>query len=67
MKFNAHARIEIAVAGALLLSSCDSLPHRFTNTDYDRLDAADVNARNAINRVAALESRVSDLESRLGQ
>lgn len=66
MRFNAHARIEIALATLLLLGSCgDSAPRRFTEGDYDRLDAADVNARNAIYRVNVLESRIEELEQRL--
>lgn len=64
-KLNAHARIEIAIATVLLLGSCDAMPHKFTNADFDRLDVADVNARNAINRVDALESRVSEIEQQL--
>ena len=58
MCLNAHARIEIAVVTALLLSSC-------TPEWEDRLDVADVNARNAIYRVNALESRVEEIEMRL--
>ena len=58
LKLNAHARIEIALATALLLGSCKPAWE-------EKLDIADVNARNAINRVNSLESRVSDIESRL--
>jgi hypothetical protein len=58
MKLNLHARIEIGLGLVLLLGSC--------GPDWeDRLDVADVNARNAIARVDALESRVSELEDRL--
>ena len=66
MKFNAHARIEIAIAAALLLGSCGKMPHSFTGEDYDQLDVADVNVRN-IELVDSLEGRVSDLESKLGK
>lgn len=59
MRLNAHARIEIALVAVLLLGSC--------KPDWeDRLDVADVNARNAIYRVNALESRVEELERRMG-
>jgi hypothetical protein len=67
-KLSIHARVEIGLALLVLLGSCgDNAYHRFTQGDYDRLDAADVNARNAIARVDELESRVSDLEQRLGR
>ncbi|CAH0495694.1 hypothetical protein [Novosphingobium sp. CECT 9465] len=67
MRLNAHVRIEIALGAMLLLGSCgDNAYRRFTEGDYDRLDVADVNARNAIHRVDALESRVAELEQRLG-
>lgn len=59
MRLTLHARIEIAVVAALLLGSCGK-----PEWD-DRLDVADVNARNAIYRVNELESRVDDIESRL--
>ena len=63
MRLNLHARVEIAIAGVLLLGSCgDSAPRGFTEGDYDRIDVADVNARNAINRVDDLEGRVEALE-----
>jgi hypothetical protein len=55
---------ELLVLGALSLGSCD-MPKTFHASDADRLDVADVNARNAIARVDALESRVDDLESKL--
>lgn len=58
LKLNAHARIEIALVAVLLLGSCKPAWE-------EKLDIADVNARNAINRVNSLESRVSDIESRL--
>jgi hypothetical protein len=49
---------EILLFAALTLGSCKA--------DWeDRLDVADVNARNAIYRVDQLESRVSEIESRL--
>jgi len=66
MRLTIHARIEIAVAAILLLGSCgENAYRRYTEGDHDRLDVADTNARNAIYRVNALESRVSDLESKL--
>jgi hypothetical protein len=59
-KLTLHARVEIALVMALLLGSCDRPEWE------DRLDVADVNARNAIYRVNELESRVEELELRLG-
>ncbi len=59
MRFNLHARIEIALAAVLLLGSCGR-PEWESN-----LDVASTNARNAIYRVNELESRVSDIENRL--
>ncbi len=55
---------ELLVIGALSLGSSD-MPKTFHASDADRLDVADVNARNAIARIDALESRVDDLESKL--
>ncbi|WP_374528661.1 hypothetical protein [Novosphingobium sp.] len=68
MHLNLHARIEIAAVAVLLLGSCgDSAPRRFTEGDYNRLDAADINARNAMYRVNELEGRVEELERRIGE
>lgn len=65
-KLTLHARIEIAAVAVLLLGSCgQSAYQRFTVGDYERLEIADVNARNAIARVDSLEGRISDIESRL--
>jgi hypothetical protein len=50
---------EILILGALMLGSCNRPEWE------DRLDVADVNARNAIARVADLESWVEELESKL--
>lgn len=51
---------EILILGALALGSCSRPAWE------DKLDVADVNARNAIARVYELESRVEEIESRLG-
>ena len=51
LKLNAHARIEIALAAVLLLGSCKPAWE-------EKLDIADVNARNAINRVNSLRITV---------
>jgi hypothetical protein len=59
MKLNLHARIEIGLALALALGSCGRPSWE------DRLDVADVNARNALAQIDELESRVSDIESQL--
>ena len=58
MRLTIHARIELTIVAALLLGSC-------TPEWEDRIDVADVNARNAIYKVNELESRVSEIESRL--
>jgi len=55
MRLNLHARIEISLAALLLLGSCKPAWE-------EKLDMADVNARNAIYRIEALESRVSAIE-----
>lgn len=57
---------EVLIIAALLLGSCgQNASRRFTEGDHDKLDVADVNARNAIYRVNELESRVEELERRL--
>lgn len=59
MKLSLHARIEISLALALMLGSCE-------RPEWEgRLDVADVNGRNAIYRVNELESRVEEIEMRL--
>jgi len=55
----------VVMAVALLAGCGQSAPRTFTAGDADRLEVADVNSRNAINRVNALESRVSDLNAKL--
>ena len=66
MRLNLHARIELAAVAVLLLGSCgDNAYRRYTEGDYNRLDVADVNARNAINQVNELEARVESLEQKL--
>jgi hypothetical protein len=66
MKLPKRLPYEAVIAAGLLLGSCgDNATRRFTEGDYDRLDVADANARNAISRVYQLESRVDELEMRL--
>ena len=63
MRITLHARIELAAVAVLLLGSCgDNAYRRYTEGDHNRLDVADVNSRNAIYKVNALESRVEALE-----
>jgi hypothetical protein len=50
---------EFLIVAALALSSCSRPAWE------DKLDVADVNARNAIDRINALESRVDEIESKL--
>ena len=52
---NGYRLIILALSG-FLLSSCDW---------KERLDVADVNARNAIMRIQELESRVNELERKV--
>ena len=66
MRLNLHARIELAAVAVLLLGSCgDNAYRRYTEGDHNRLDIADVNARNAIYRVNQLEGRVEALEQQV--
>jgi hypothetical protein len=66
MRLNLHARIEVGLVVVLLLGSCgENASRRFTEGDFDRLDVADTNGRNAIYRVNELESRVEEIEQRL--
>ena len=60
MRLTRHAKVEIAIVAALLLGSCKA-------EWEDRLDVADVNGRNAIYRVNALEGRVDELESQISE
>lgn len=58
---------EFGLLAAFALSSCDGpdASARFTNNDRDRIDVADVNARNALDRISSLDSRLTEVESRL--
>ena len=60
-KLNLHARIEIAAVVLLLLGSCAERPTR------EAVEIADVNARNALNRITDVESDVSDHEDRIAE
>lgn len=67
MKMPKRLPYELIIIAGLLLGSCgDNATRRFTDGDYDKLDVAGVNARNAIARVDALESRVEEIEMKLG-
>lgn len=48
---------EFALLAALALSSCSDID--------DRIDVADVNARNALDRISSLDSRVTEIERKL--
>lgn len=66
MKLPKRLPYELVIVAGLLLGSCgQNASRRFTEGDYDKLDVADVNARNAIYRVNELEGRVEELERRL--
>lgn len=67
-KLTLHARIEIGLVAALLLGSCSGSAldtHTIAET-YDLADVARVNSINALYQVDELESRVEELEARLG-
>ena len=49
----------LALAAALLLSSCAEID--------DRIDVVDVNARNALAQIELLDSRVPEIESKLNK
>lgn len=60
MSLTRHTKFEILIVAALLLGSCKAQWE-------DKLDVAEVNGRNAIYRVNALESRVDELESQISE
>ena len=59
----------LALGAILALGSCNgpTANHRFTNMDAERLDIANLDARNALARVDALEARIQALETRAAQ
>lgn len=67
-KLTLHARIEIGLGVALLLGSCSGsvLDTHTMDETYDLADVARVNSINALYQVNELESRVEELEARLG-
>ena len=71
MRLNLHARIEIAIIAMLLLGSCGSESYRseFSDAEMDEIsDIAGDACADAIaddETIADLQSRVSDIESRL--
>lgn len=50
---------EILILAALVVSSCSRPAWE------DKLDVADVNARNALSQIELLDSRISEIESKL--
>jgi hypothetical protein len=63
LKLNLHARIEIAVVAALLLGSCDG-PGLSDKQRDEVEDIADAVAGDN-DKINELESRISEVESRL--
>lgn len=60
----------VCLAGLLLaaLSGCgEDASRRFTERDYNRIDVADVNARNSLAKIAELEGRLDEVEAKLAQ
>lgn len=64
MKLNMHARIELSAILLLALTSCGER-HTLAET-YDLADVARVNSANALEQIDDLDSRVSELEAKLG-
>lgn len=66
MKLPRRLPYAFLIISSLLVASCgQNATRRFTEGDYNRLEVADANSRNAIARIAELESRVEELERRL--
>jgi hypothetical protein len=66
MKARKRLAHEVIIAAAFLLGSCasDGKMHSLAET-YDLADTANANARNALAKCDELQSRLSDVESRL--
>jgi hypothetical protein len=58
---------ELAIAAAMTVGSCSNGGsfHSFTRDDYERLERADVNARNAMARQSEIIDRLDRIEQRL--
>jgi hypothetical protein len=67
MKLSRHARAELLILATLTLGSCgENASRRFTQGDYDRLERADINARNAMARQPEIIDRLDRIEQKLG-
>ena len=64
MRLNLHARIEISLALALLLGSCDNGEFHSKFTDAERDEIGDI-AGDAAGEAIADDSKVRDLEGRV--
>lgn len=67
MKLPSRLPYEFLLIALLMLGSCDgpNAVHKFSNSDYDRLDDADTNARNALEKTEDLETRLKAVEDKL--
>ena len=63
-KLTLHAKIELGLAMALLLGSCDSEPSYSADEAYDLADVGRANSVNALDEISGLEDRVAKLEER---
>jgi hypothetical protein len=66
MRLNLHARLEVALVATLFLTSCNE-SNRFVTQD-EAVDIADdsIDASGVTDRLDRLESRIDDIEARLG-
>lgn len=60
--FPRRIRFEAIILGGLMLGSCN---YHSPGETWERAEIADVNARNALDRINSLESRIEEIESRL--
>ncbi|MFN5824987.1 MAG: hypothetical protein ACK44T_13305 [Sphingomonadales bacterium] len=65
MPLTKHAKVEISVAMLFLLASCNSNPNKFSDNERDEI--ADIAYDAAVDALGEsnLESRISEIESRL--
>lgn len=65
--FSNIARASVAAFLWIAVTGCDGLPQTYTSSEKSKLDAADVNARNAIGRQREIIDRLDRLEQRADQ
>lgn len=68
MKPSKRIAHELLIIAVVSLGSCAppaNRAHSFTGSDYNRLDDADTNARNALDKTEDLETRLKAVEDKL--